>query len=71
MALAKFLLLAPLVFLVACATKQQRRAQENEAIKAQAAQEIRRICALPESERQTEVGRIKRESGMVIYCGSK
>jgi uncharacterized lipoprotein YajG len=71
MPLARLVMLAPLMLLAACATEQQRRAQKNEAIKAQAAQEIRRICALPESEREAEVERIKKESGMVIYCGNK
>ncbi len=33
------------------------------------AQRISRICALPPSERNAETAKLKRESGLVLYCG--
>lgn len=67
--LPRFLLLSAYVLLTACTTSQQRRAQENEAIQMRAAKEIARICALPQSDRQAEIDKIKKESGIVVYCG--
>jgi hypothetical protein len=60
---------ATLVLLTACATPQQGRAKENVAVRAQAAQEIHRICSLPDPEREAEIKRVKDESGMLITCG--
>jgi hypothetical protein len=60
---------ATLVLLTGCTTSQQRRAQENDAVRTKAAQEIRRICSLPDSEREAEIKRVEDESGMVITCG--
>jgi carbamate kinase len=54
-----------------CATDAQRRAAENAAIQKEAAQEIRRICALPQPQRDAELERIKTESGIVLQCGSE
>jgi len=30
---------------------------------------IEHICALPESQRAAEIEKLKKESGMVLYCG--
>jgi nitrous oxide reductase accessory protein NosL len=70
MSRTRFSILAMSILLAACATEQQRKAQENAAIRKQAAREIERICALPEPDRQAEIEKIKEQSGMVIYCGN-
>ena len=57
--------------LLGCTTPAQRQAAENARVEKQAAQEINRICALPEAEREAELKKIKDQSGMVLYCGSK
>jgi len=66
---AALILLA--MVLTACSTTAERGAGENTAIQKEAAQEIRRICALPEPERQAEMQRVKNESGVVVQCGRK
>ena len=60
---------AALVLLTACESAQQRREKENQAVRAKAAQEIRRICTLPDPERTAELKKVKDESGMVVTCG--
>jgi len=55
--------------LAACTTAPGRPAADNAAVQAEAAREIRRICALPEDQRQAEIRRIKDQSGVVIGCG--
>jgi outer membrane biogenesis lipoprotein LolB len=62
---------AVLVLLTACTSSQERRAQENGAVRTKAAQEIHRICSLPGPEREAEIKRVKEESGMAISCGSQ
>jgi len=57
--------------LMGCTTAAERRATENARVEKQAAAEINRICALPETEREAELKKIKDQSGMVLYCGSK
>lgn len=61
------LIIAMPILLAACATQHQK-SQQNEAIRKRAAQEIARICALPEADRQAEIERIKKESDVAIYC---
>jgi hypothetical protein len=61
--------LAGLIVLAACSTAGQRKATENASIQQDAAAEIRRICALPESERQAEIQKVKDEAGVVVACG--
>jgi outer membrane biogenesis lipoprotein LolB len=63
--------LGAVLLLLACTTAAERRAAENARIEKQAAAEINRICALPEAEREAELKKIKDQSGMVLYCGSK
>jgi hypothetical protein len=55
----------------ACETEAQPKAQENARVEKRAAAEINRICALPDDEREAELKKIKDQSGMVLYCGSK
>jgi hypothetical protein len=66
---SKICTLAGLILLTACSTAGQRGAAENATIQQNAAKEIRRICALPESERQAEIQKIKDEAGVVVACG--
>jgi hypothetical protein len=60
--------LVTLVLLAGC-NASARRATENVAIEKQAAQEVRRICALPPAQRDAELARIEKESGIVVRCG--
>jgi hypothetical protein len=62
-------LLTTLAFLGGCMTETSRRATDNAAVHKEAAQEIKRICALPPAERATELERINKESGIVVQCG--
>lgn len=57
--------------LCACETPAERQAARNAEINRKAAAEINRICALPEEQREAELKKIKDQSGMVLYCGSK
>jgi hypothetical protein len=63
--------LAVLGALTACETPAERQAAHNAEINRKAAAEINRICALPEDQREAELKKIKDQSGMVLYCGSK
>jgi len=55
--------------LVACATPAGRQAADNSSVQAEAAREVHRICALPEGERQAQIERVRKQSGVVIGCG--
>lgn len=55
--------------LAACSTDPGRPAADSTAVQAEAAREVRRVCALPEDQRQAEIRRIKDQSGVVIGCG--
>ena len=59
-----------LPFIASCQTEAQRKAEENTRVEKQAAKEINRICALTQAQRETEVKRIKEQTGVVLYCGS-
>jgi hypothetical protein len=61
--------LAGLIVLAACSTAGQRQTAENASIQQDAAMEVRRICALSESERQAEIQKVKKEAGVVVACG--
>jgi hypothetical protein len=54
-----------------CQTPAEKQATHNAEINLQATVEINRICALPEDQREAELKKIKDQSGMVLYCGSK
>ena len=56
------------VLLAGCTTPAQRKAAEDADVRKQAAKEIKRICSLPEAEREAELKRIKDQSGVVITC---
>jgi hypothetical protein len=57
--------------LAACETPAERQARENARIVKQGDREIKRICALPEDQREAELKKIKDQSGLVLYCGTK
>ncbi len=65
----KWLTLACVLVLGACASAAQRRAAETAKIEKEAANEMRRICALPSLERAAEIKRIQDESSMAVDCG--
>lgn len=65
----KVALLIAALTVSACTTAAQRRAAENAAIQKEVARETKRICTLPEAEREAELEKIKKESGIVIVCG--
>ena len=61
-------MLIALFLIFGCAGQSQDRQTENARVKQQASQEIARICALPESQRQAEIDRVKSQSGIAIVC---
>jgi hypothetical protein len=67
MAASRTFTLAGWIVMAACSSSGQRRATEDDGV----AKEIRRICALPESERQTEIQKIKDASGVVVACSEQ
>lgn len=69
MAPVNFVTFVGVLVLGACSTAAQRRAAETAEIEKEAAQEVRRICALPDSAREAEIKKIKDESGMMVDCG--
>jgi hypothetical protein len=54
-----------------CSTPAEHQSARNARIDKEAAQEINRICSLPDAQREAELKRIKDQSGMVLYCGNK
>jgi len=60
-----------LLLLLAACSMGQRTAVENQAVRAKAAQEIHRICALADPEREAEIKRVKDESGLLIACPAR
>jgi hypothetical protein len=61
-------IIAALALLGGCTTEAQRKVAENMAIQKQAAQEVRRICALPQAQREAELRRLRAESAIVVEC---
>ena len=57
--------------LTACESPAQRQAERNAESNQEVTAEITRICLLPPDQRDTELKKIKEQSGMVLYCGSK
>lgn len=53
--------------LSACATQPKQDAQSDTDL----ATRISQICALPESQRDAEIEKMKQETGMVLYCGRR
>jgi hypothetical protein len=66
-----FSALTALCTVSACATHTAREPVEKAIVKRQAAQEVERICALPEPEREAERKKVEQESGFIIYCAGE
>lgn len=64
-------ILAAMAVLGGCITEAQRREAQSEAIQKETAHEVRRICALPQAEREAELRKIETESGIVLHCGGE
>ena len=60
-----------LAAMLASCTAPARPAPDNAAVQAEVASEVRRICSLPEDQREVEIRRIKDQSGVVIDCGER
>ena len=67
MSLLKFALLGISAILVGCGSTAQNTKQAPSDIAA----EVTRICALPQGEREKALEKLKQDSGMVLFCGSK
>ena len=65
MSLLKAMLLALGVMLMGCPRNT------NAASSPDIAAEVARICALPQADREKALDKLKRDSGMVLFCGSK
>lgn len=68
MSLLKFALLGISAILVGCASTTQN---SRGAAQSDIAAEVTRICALPPGEREKALEKLKQDSGMVLFCGSK
>ena len=51
-----------------CTTPKERQAAENAARDEQVAQEMERICALHDAEREAALKELRAASGMDLYC---
>ena len=62
-------LLATVLILVAgCESTAERQAAQRAHTEKQAAAEVDRICALPTDQREAELKKIQKESGVVLVC---
>jgi hypothetical protein len=66
MRLRQLVLVVTATLLCACAERPPKPA--SDALRTQVSREIARICALPEAQRQQEIDRAKRESGVTLVC---
>jgi hypothetical protein len=68
----KILTIGIFSLLTACVSvAAQRKADDDAAVQKEAAREIQRVCALPEFERESEIRKVKDQSGFVIVCSGK
>jgi hypothetical protein len=65
---AGFTLILCALAAAACTNSERRQENENTAVKNELSREVQRICALPVSQRQGEIDRVLRDSGLVIVC---
>jgi len=64
----RVLLLTSVIAVSGCAAAPKPAdtpAQDSKAL----GERISRICALPETERAAEIEKMKKETGMALYCG--
>jgi hypothetical protein len=65
----KILVFCSVSLLADCASSAaQQKAYQDAQVRDKAAQEIRRICALPEPEREKELLEVKEQSGFAVAC---
>jgi carbamate kinase len=65
----KILVFCSVSLLTGCASlAAQQKAEHDAQVRDKAAQEIRRICALPEPERDKEILEVKEHSGFAVVC---
>jgi len=62
------LILAGALALSGCETNAQLKAAEARKTTQAGAQEINRICALPQAEREAQLKKLETESGVVLFC---
>lgn len=55
----------------ACAPAPQRTGGKGAQPPQDIAAEVSRICALPVAEREKALEKLKQDSGMVLFCGSR
>jgi hypothetical protein len=67
MSVLKMMLLVLGAMLLGCAATPR----ETKSAGPDIAAEVARICALPKGERDKALERLKQDSGMVLFCGSK
>lgn len=65
---ATAILFLALTAVAGCATAPQQTVQTTP-FQGDLSERINRTCALPESERQVELDKLKNETGFVLYCG--
>jgi hypothetical protein len=53
-----------------CAAESQRRSEDAQ-VQRQVSADIARICALPQTDRQSEIDRVKQQYGMTIVCPAR
>lgn len=63
--------LAFLTVIAACVTDTERRRRQDASLKEDLAREMRRVCALPQDEREAEIEKISDTSGVLVYCGGQ
>ena len=63
------MLVTTLLAVGGCQTAAQRQAREVSEARKDVAREVDRICALKKEERERELVKLKKESGMVVQCG--
>jgi hypothetical protein len=65
----KLLAICSVSLVTACTSASaSRKADHDPSIQQEAAQEIGRVCALPDADRDAEKHRIKDQSGFVVVC---
>jgi hypothetical protein len=66
------LLLSAAIVLAGCATSKPAPAPAPApGSDTDMATRINRICALPEPEREQQIAKLKKDSGLVLYCGDR
>ncbi len=70
MTLLRLAAVIPLVLAAGCQSGPARQSTQGRP-SGDIASEVTRICALPSPEREAALEKLKKDSGMVLFCGSK